>query len=99
MVASNKNGHAAVFAREDHVMPMLTRRSLVLAASAAPFIAKAQTNAPAWPAGTIRIVVPYPPGGSTDVMRAWCNPACNSVSAQRSWSKTSPARPAPSAPT
>jgi len=35
---------------------------------AAPFAAHAQGNAQGWPAGTIRIVVPYPPAGSTDVM-------------------------------
>src|SRR5882724_7958174 len=41
-----------------------TRRSILLGAVAAPFAAQAQT----WPAGTIRIVVPYPPAGSTDVI-------------------------------
>jgi tripartite-type tricarboxylate transporter receptor subunit TctC len=46
----------------------LTRRSILLGAMAAPFAAHAQGNAQGWPAGTIRIVVPYPPAGSTDVM-------------------------------
>jgi tripartite-type tricarboxylate transporter receptor subunit TctC len=46
----------------------LTRRSILLGGMAAPFAAHAQGNAQGWPAGTIRIVVPYPPAGSTDVM-------------------------------
>jgi tripartite-type tricarboxylate transporter receptor subunit TctC len=50
-------------------MAKVTRRTLVLGTFAAPilaapFVARAQT----WPSGTIRIVVPYPPGGSTDVV-------------------------------
>jgi tripartite-type tricarboxylate transporter receptor subunit TctC len=50
-------------------MPRLTRRSLVLGAVAAPFVVRAGVaQAQAWPPGTIRIVVPYPPGGSTDVI-------------------------------
>ena len=44
----------------------LTRRTLVLGAIAAPLAAQAQT--PAWPPSNIRIVVAYPPGGSTDAM-------------------------------
>ena len=40
----------------------------MLGAMAAPFAAHAQGDAQGWPAGTIRIVVPYPPAGSTDVM-------------------------------
>jgi tripartite-type tricarboxylate transporter receptor subunit TctC len=34
------------------------------AAAAAPFVARAQT----WPSGNIRFIVPYPPGGSNDVI-------------------------------
>jgi len=43
----------------------LTRRTLVLGAVAAPFAAQAQT----WPPSTIRIVVAYPPGGSSDAIQ------------------------------
>jgi len=53
-------------------MPGLSRRHLLLGAVAAPFVvpagARAQGGAANWPAGTIRIIVPYPPGGSTDVI-------------------------------
>ena len=50
-------------------MHTLTRRSLMLGALAAPFAAHSQRSAQgAGPSGTIRIVVPYPPAGSTDVM-------------------------------
>src|SRR6476660_5541967 len=52
----------------------LTRRNLVLAAVAAPMLARAQGNAGTWPSGTVRIVVPYPPGGSTDVMARMVQP-------------------------
>ena len=44
----------------------LTRRTLVIGAVAAPLVAQAQT--PAWPPSNIRIVVAYPPGGSTDAI-------------------------------
>ena len=43
-------------------MRRLTRRNLVLAAIAAPMVARAQGNAAAWPSGNVRIVVPYIPG-------------------------------------
>src|SRR5215216_2784621 len=54
---------------------MLTRRTLVLAGAsaplvAAPFVARAQ----GWPSGTIKIVVPYPPAGSTDAMMRLIQP-------------------------
>jgi tripartite-type tricarboxylate transporter receptor subunit TctC len=42
----------------------LTRRSLLLGAVAVPWVAHGETPAP----GAMRIVVPYPPGGSTDVI-------------------------------
>lgn len=40
----------------------LTRRAFVAGTALAPFAAQAQS----WPSGVIRIVVPYPPGGSVD---------------------------------
>ena len=56
-------------------MHTLTRRSILigailLGALAAPFAAHAQT----WPAGAIKIVIPFPPGGSTDVMARLVQP-------------------------
>ena len=46
----------------------LTRRTLVLGAIAAPLAAQAQAQTQAWPSGNVRIVVAYPPGGSTDAI-------------------------------
>ncbi|MBI2714716.1 MAG: tripartite tricarboxylate transporter substrate binding protein [Rhizobiales bacterium] len=50
----------------------LTRRTLVLGAITAPLAAQAQTQA--WPPSNIRIVVAYPPGGSTDAMMRLIQP-------------------------
>jgi tripartite-type tricarboxylate transporter receptor subunit TctC len=44
---------------------MLARRSLLAAAALAPLAAQAQG---AYPSRPIRIVIAYPPGGSTDVL-------------------------------
>ena len=55
-----------------------TRRSLVLGAMttplAAPFAAQTQAQAQAWPSGNVRIVVAYPPGGSTDAIMRLVQP-------------------------
>jgi tripartite-type tricarboxylate transporter receptor subunit TctC len=44
----------------------ISRRAIMVGAIATPFVARAQTAA--WPPGTIRIVVAYPPGGSSDAI-------------------------------
>jgi tripartite-type tricarboxylate transporter receptor subunit TctC len=51
-------------------MSGLTRRSMLLAAALAPVAAQAPFSAQAqsWPAGPIRIIVPFPPGGSVDAV-------------------------------
>jgi tripartite-type tricarboxylate transporter receptor subunit TctC len=51
-------------------MSGLTRRTVALGAVAAPFVAQAQ----GWPSSAIRIVVPYPPAGSTDVIARLVQP-------------------------
>jgi tripartite-type tricarboxylate transporter receptor subunit TctC len=45
-------------------MAQLTRRSVIAGALLAPFAAHAQS----WPSGPIRIIVPYPAGGSVDAV-------------------------------
>ena len=45
-------------------MPQLTRRALIAGAAVAPFAARAET----WPSGVIRLVAPFPPGGSVDAI-------------------------------
>jgi tripartite-type tricarboxylate transporter receptor subunit TctC len=52
----------------------VTRRSIVLGAMATPLAASAPGNAQSWPSGTIRIVIPYPPAGSTDVIARLVQP-------------------------
>ena len=48
----------------------LTRRSILAGAAAAPLAARAQT----WPAGLIRIIVPFPAGGSVDAIARLVQP-------------------------
>jgi len=49
----------------------IARRSLVATALAAPVLARAQ---PAWPNGTIRMLVPWPAGGSADTVARLLQP-------------------------
>jgi tripartite-type tricarboxylate transporter receptor subunit TctC len=55
-------------------MTKLTRRTFALGAAAAPLIARS-AYAQNLPTGTIRIVVPYPPAGSTDAMMRMIQPS------------------------
>jgi tripartite-type tricarboxylate transporter receptor subunit TctC len=62
-------------------MRTLTRRFVLLAAMTAPLGAYGvnaqsipQDNPLGWPAGTIKLIVPYPPGGSTDVIARLVQP-------------------------
>ena len=52
----------------------LTRRTLVLAGMAAPLAAPFVARARSWPSGPLRIVVAYPPGGSTDAIMRLVQP-------------------------
>ena len=56
----------------------LTRRSIVLAAITTPFAAQSLTaqaqTAPKWPSGNIKIVVPFPPGGTVDPIARMVQP-------------------------
>jgi tripartite-type tricarboxylate transporter receptor subunit TctC len=51
-------------------MAKISRRSVVAAAVFAPLVARAQS----WPSGPIRIVVPYPAGGSVDAVARLAQP-------------------------
>jgi tripartite-type tricarboxylate transporter receptor subunit TctC len=55
-------------------MAELTRRTLIVGAMAAPFVAISETHAADWPSGTMRLIVPFPPGGSTDVIGRMVQP-------------------------
>jgi tripartite-type tricarboxylate transporter receptor subunit TctC len=44
----------------------VTRRSLVLGVAAVPLAGQTLAQAQSWPSGIIKIIVPFPPGGSVD---------------------------------
>jgi tripartite-type tricarboxylate transporter receptor subunit TctC len=49
-------------------MPKFTRRSLIAGAAGLSVARTLPARAQAWPTGTLRIVVPFPPGGSVDAI-------------------------------
>src|SRR5471032_2791763 len=53
----------------------LTRRTLVLGGIAAPLAAQVPAQAQTWPSGIIKIIVPFPPGGTTDPIARMVQPA------------------------
>ena len=81
----------------------ITRRAFLGAAAgsvAATTPAFAQGAAPNWPDRPVRIIVPWPPGGSTDVLaRIYAERLAGRSSASPSWSRTAPAPAATSAST
>src|SRR4051795_1818786 len=57
--------------REDFMA--ITRRSIVAGAVLAPFLT-AGARAQNWPSGIIKIIVPFPPGGTVDPMARLAQP-------------------------
>jgi len=51
-----------------------TRRSIVLGAMSAPLAAPLTAQAQSWPSGVIKIIVPFPPGGTVDPIARMAQP-------------------------
>jgi tripartite-type tricarboxylate transporter receptor subunit TctC len=56
-------------------MQKISRRGFVAGAALTPLAVTTNSFAQSWPSGTIRLVVAYPPGGSTDAMMRMIQPA------------------------
>jgi len=52
----------------------LTRRTLVLGAITTPLLGSFEAQAQNWPSGVIKIIVPFPPGGTTDPIARMVQP-------------------------
>jgi tripartite-type tricarboxylate transporter receptor subunit TctC len=53
----------------------ITRRTMVLGAMSAPLATSSTAVAQTWPSGIIKIIVPFPPGGSVDPIARMVQPA------------------------
>ena len=52
----------------------ISRRTLVLGGIAAPLAPHGPAQAQTWPSGIIKIIVPFPPGGTTDPIARMVQP-------------------------
>ncbi len=78
----------------DKMKPSVLLPLLIAACAAWPAAAYPQTPAQNFPARTVTLVVPFPPGGGTDTARASSRSAWARNGARRWWWKTRAARPA-----
>ncbi|HEY1475835.1 MAG TPA: tripartite tricarboxylate transporter substrate binding protein [Pseudolabrys sp.] len=52
----------------------ISRRAIVLGAMTAPLLGSLEARAQTWPSGVIKIIVPFPPGGTTDPIARMVQP-------------------------